>query len=439
MARKRNFIKQTEGAAAVIIALSLFALIGVASLAIDMGQLYTVRNELQNVADAAALAGAGQLIQTDATTGNAVRDSALAQTAALQVAQGYNDMTILFGTWDINAGNPSTAWTELGTSVASTSTANAVRISIIREAGKAFGPVTSLFAGIFGISNTNVSASAIAYLGYEYSAATGTVSVPLALPSTVLAGMQTERGSWFARLFAPREARATDNSLVFKDLGGSTFYQDSLYKPYYDTTKAYLYTVNNNDAVPSTVTNNLKKYYTTGGTAIRPMAIGTRLYPMSEYQWASNIKDIFSAFKSAYNAKKDANGKWRVNVAVYSITNPVARHRSDFLWRLVRNLLPGVTEAQACFEFPQSGYPSGGTIYVTGFANVDITAVTYDSKCLTVGMPDQVTNPNSCRNTNSVSITVPTNVDTVSPPGSSSGGSTVAGARALVTTPKLVQ
>ena len=53
---------------------SLFALIGVASLAIDMGQLYTVRNELQNVADAAALAGVGQLIQKDAN-GNAVWNS----------------------------------------------------------------------------------------------------------------------------------------------------------------------------------------------------------------------------------------------------------------------------------------------------------------------------------------------------------------------------
>ena len=74
MARKRNFIKQTEGATAIIIALSLFALIGVASLAIDMGQLYTVRNELQNVADAAALAGAGQLIQKDAS-GNATWDT----------------------------------------------------------------------------------------------------------------------------------------------------------------------------------------------------------------------------------------------------------------------------------------------------------------------------------------------------------------------------
>ena len=93
-------------------------------------------------------------------------------------------MTIHFGAWDINAGNLSTAWTELGTSVASTSAANAVRISITRETGKAFGPVTSLFARIFGISSSKVSAIATAYLGYTNEVQTGGVQVPLALPST---------------------------------------------------------------------------------------------------------------------------------------------------------------------------------------------------------------------------------------------------------------
>ena len=56
------------------------AFLGMVSLAIDMGQLYTVRNELQNVADAAALAAAGNLIN-DSGAG-AVRDAAAAQQAA---------------------------------------------------------------------------------------------------------------------------------------------------------------------------------------------------------------------------------------------------------------------------------------------------------------------------------------------------------------------
>ena len=66
MDRRKNRIgrlwRDTDGAVAIVAALSLLAFLGIVSLAIDMGHLYTVRNELQNVADAAALAAAGNLI-----------------------------------------------------------------------------------------------------------------------------------------------------------------------------------------------------------------------------------------------------------------------------------------------------------------------------------------------------------------------------------------
>ena len=42
-------------------AIGLLSLLGFAALAIDVGYLFVVRNELQNAADAAALAGAGHL------------------------------------------------------------------------------------------------------------------------------------------------------------------------------------------------------------------------------------------------------------------------------------------------------------------------------------------------------------------------------------------
>lgn len=82
---------------------------------------------------------------------------------------------------------------------------------------------------------------------------------------------------------------------TFKDLGSGTFYQSNLQKPQFDKAKAYMVIVNQSDSVPSTVVNNVKRNYTSG-SAIRPSERGTRLYPISEYQWASNIKDIFSAF-----------------------------------------------------------------------------------------------------------------------------------------------
>ena len=189
-----TFFRRTEGSVAVIAALGLVAFLGMVSLAIDMGHLYTTRNELQNVADAAALAAAGNLIH-DYGAG-AERDAAAAQQAALTVAQRQsqlsgqtavgdadrNDLSIIFGAWDIYTGNPATAWTEIGSTCSSTSNANAVKVSIRRASGTVYGPVANVFAGILGINTSEVAATAIAYLGYTIGVPPGTVPVPLTLP-----------------------------------------------------------------------------------------------------------------------------------------------------------------------------------------------------------------------------------------------------------------
>jgi hypothetical protein len=62
------------GAVAVIVALSLAVLIGVVGLALDLGKLYIVRSELQNSADACALAAARDL--TGATINLSVSEAA---------------------------------------------------------------------------------------------------------------------------------------------------------------------------------------------------------------------------------------------------------------------------------------------------------------------------------------------------------------------------
>ena len=191
-----KLIRRTEGSVAVIAALGLVAFLGMVSLAIDMGHLYTTRNELQNVADAAALAATGNLIQRLSPA--SVRDAAAAQQAALTVAQrqsqlsgqtavgnaARNDLTIIFGAWDIYTGNPATAWTEIGSTCASNSNANAVKVSIRRASGTVYGPVSNFFGGILGFNTSQVAATAIAYLGYTIEVPTGGVQVPLALPST---------------------------------------------------------------------------------------------------------------------------------------------------------------------------------------------------------------------------------------------------------------
>ena len=116
-------------------------------------------------------------------------------------------MTILFGTWNITAGDPSTAWTEIGSTCESDSNANAVKVSIVRTAGTVYGPVSNLFAGILGFNTSTVAATAIAYLGFTNEVVTGGVEVPLALPATgdnspLVAS--NGHGGWLARLLDPK-------------------------------------------------------------------------------------------------------------------------------------------------------------------------------------------------------------------------------------------
>jgi Flp pilus assembly protein TadG len=457
MVKARKFIQATEGTIMVLTAVGLVAFLGFASLAIDMGHLYVVRNELQNVADAAALAGANQLIVEQ--DGEAVRDSAAAQQAVMDVAQtqaqlvglplvdpgSRNDLTIALGNWNIYAGNTQTAWTDSDGSPYSN--ANAVRVSIRRASGVTFGPVTNFLAGILGHSTSEVAATATAYLGFVESTPPGAVDIPLAIPDTVITAANPGNKSWWARILGPSEAMAGAPSLLtFKDLGSDNFYSGNLTKPLLDPQKAYLVTINDNDPVPDTVNNNLiRQANPNSGTPVRALKRGDRLYPLSEYQWASNISTIFSNFKQAYDANKDGSGKYRAVVPVYSSTQPMSRLQRGV--KFMAGLFAfGPHPACACFEFGHQSYPDANrNIWVEGITTVSITDVTYKavatkksqlpSRCddcspysaaldgtrYSSTVDCMVNNPNSCRNLNSLTVEIPSG-STVSNPGTSSGG-----------------
>jgi len=172
-------LKSEKGVTAIIVALLLVVFLGVAALAIDVGYQRMVRNQLQNAADAAALAGAGQLgaiyvgmtlAEQQATLSdenialvkNAAINTALANKAAGQnvnitFADDDDDLTI--GTWNFN------------TSAFSVPTPlifpNAVRVKIRRDANVAAGPITTFFGRIFGKNTMEVSAEASAALSYQ--------------------------------------------------------------------------------------------------------------------------------------------------------------------------------------------------------------------------------------------------------------------------------
>ena len=454
-----RLISRTEGSVAIICALGLVAFLGVVSLAVDMGQLYTVRNELQNVADAAALAAAGNLIH-DYGAG-AVRDAAAAQQAVLTVAQrqsqlsgqpavdnaGRDDLTIIFGAWDIYAGNPATAWTEIGPNCSSDSNANGVKVTIRRSSGTVYGPVSNFFGGIMGLNTSQVAATAIAYLGYTHEVPTATVKVPLTLPDTVLTASKGRSG-WFARMLGPREALATTTkTYVFKDTGGKLVDNNVTTAPL-DPTHAYLFTAGENDAVPGTIHDILTKVYTPSYTSSNPvyvedLKLGQEIHTRSEFKYGSSyISPIFQRLQKAYNYKTTGNANtappagtaWRVTLPVYgNQPNPSASlQRQGGFMSLARLLAPfWPSEAYACYTMPPP------KTYVNGFVNADITKVSYSSSgndgnytypktingVTYTDKKDFLTRyPSSVWNVNSVTIENVTDGSTVSPPGTTSGG-----------------
>ncbi len=68
--KKTMVLRNQKGIALPLVAILLFVFIGIAALAIDFSHLYVVRNELQNAADAGALAGARFLYTEDGSAIN---------------------------------------------------------------------------------------------------------------------------------------------------------------------------------------------------------------------------------------------------------------------------------------------------------------------------------------------------------------------------------
>jgi hypothetical protein len=323
-----------------------------------------------------------------------------------------------------------------------------VKVTIRRTDDTVYGPVANFFGGIFGFNTSQVSATATAYLGYTDEVVTGSIQVPLALPNTVLTASKGHSG-WFAWLLAPREAVAsTTKTYIFKDTGGGFVNTNVTSANPLDPAQAYLYTVGKNDSVPNTIWDILTKVYTPGYSSGNPvyvtdLKLGQQIYPRSEFMYGNSyIGPIFQRLQKAYNYKTTGNASkapaagtpWRTTFAVYGTNpNPTASRPRQPGFRALARLLGFFcpTEAFACYTMPP---PS---TYVSGFVNADITGVSYNSSGdegnytypKTVNgvkyknKKDFLTNyPTSVWNVNSVTIKNVTDANTISPPGSLSGG-----------------
>ena len=180
-------IKNQHGVAAVMVAIALATLLGIAALAIDVGYLYSTRNELQNISDAAALAATrklGAIYQTltpaqqqtyvcDSATIFSVAEEVARKNRAARVNIVINAADVVIGTWDGSSLTPTL------------NQPDAVSV-IARRDSSANGPVATFFATIFKIFGGNldtvdITADATAALSGKGESEDGEIELPVAI------------------------------------------------------------------------------------------------------------------------------------------------------------------------------------------------------------------------------------------------------------------
>ncbi len=191
-------LSDQRGVVFVMVIIALGTLLAFAALALDVGNVMVVKNELQNIADGAALAGArtlGRLYECDGdivacprpmpylnqltymadgtTIKKAVTDVALMNYAGGKTGITINDADIVIGNWN-------TTTTPKKVDPITLASPDAVQVTARRDAS-ANSPISTFFARIMGINTMNVSATAAAALTGWSTAEPGGLPLPVAI------------------------------------------------------------------------------------------------------------------------------------------------------------------------------------------------------------------------------------------------------------------
>jgi hypothetical protein len=188
-------LKNDRGVTAIVVAIVSVMLFGFAALAVDIGFGVVARNELHNVADAAALAATRELgviyqqltyleqqsyvVYTDDETliKNAAKDVALKNKAGGSNII-INDADIIIGRWVPERKNLDPPQDPLDHP--RLDQPDAVRV-IARRDGNANDPITTFFAKILGKDNLNVAARATAALTGQSTEGPGKLPLPMGI------------------------------------------------------------------------------------------------------------------------------------------------------------------------------------------------------------------------------------------------------------------
>ena len=177
---QKSYRKGNRGAVIVVVAIVMIVLLGIAALAVDIGYVAVTKNELQNIADAAALAGARELSRqypedyvaqqafiADRTLVLAIIQDVASKNRAANMAISINPADVVIGRWDLATSTMSAENLLQPTAVS----------VVARRDETANTAINTFFARVLGVETVPVRADATAALSGQGSAAPGEVLV----------------------------------------------------------------------------------------------------------------------------------------------------------------------------------------------------------------------------------------------------------------------
>lgn len=193
--RKRRESKR-RGVVAVLVLVMTVTLVGFAALTVDVGVLYHTRQDLQDSADAAAMAGASSLMRDVMMQVRQSGDSAALGDVLYSVSDRASTTAGLNPSWgtlethvvssDIVTGYLNLASATSAMQVgAAPATFNAIQVTVHREASGPNGSVEFFFAPIFGAFSGTTHATATAAFDDRFAGIDLNVPGAGALPITV--------------------------------------------------------------------------------------------------------------------------------------------------------------------------------------------------------------------------------------------------------------
>ena len=193
----------------VMAAVTLVAMIGFALLALNVTRLFIVKSELQNGADAAALAGAACLNRSSHPDSNteclAMKQNTLnwarAKAKALDqlskntadhlALASEDDGSVQVGYWKLFSTAPSGSDFSEATTAPGSDYVPAVKVTITKAPDKNGGQLMPLFSTLFGSSGVSLSAAAVAVLPSP-----GAIPSGILLPLVINKCMFTDTPFW---------------------------------------------------------------------------------------------------------------------------------------------------------------------------------------------------------------------------------------------------